>query len=212
MRRFLSILTVAVAVLVTGCSSNDFYRGRVEASGGASAQAYRVKDGNETAVTNRYTIDGKGTATVQTVKPYLTLDGAWSVDQVPGASVVEAPGSVVIRNAAAPVVGAAAPECPDGNCPCPNPVVGAAPRECGPVYKSPCSGEVGGTQVNNPSTRINAVEPGKGWPCPGSPEPQVVGAARKGCSAVVGVVAIPAGFAVHVGLCFGRFVGCVFGF
>lgn len=110
MRLYLFALLACSLLANAGCSSDNFYRGRVESQGGATAQAFHVKDGVEDAVTNRYSAKAGGVATVQTVKPYLTLDGEWTLDQAPAAGVAinEEPGSVVVRplppgSAAAPV-------------------------------------------------------------------------------------------------------------
>lgn len=202
MRRIASLLAgVALVASLSACTSDNFYRGRVEAAGGASAQAFRVKDGVETPVTNRYVVQGQGTATVQTVKPYLTLDGSWAPDIAPGvAGAREEPGAVVMRGAGAPAAAkpAACPPCSGGSCALPG---AAAPNRCGqPVYRG-CDGTPGGTRVNNPSTRIPEVAPGTGWPCGKNPPP-----------GVVGMVGIPAAVAAHVGVCFVNFLRCVFGF
>lgn len=91
---FLAALLGAVTVgSTTGCQSD--YRGRVEANGEASAQAFRVENGVEVPVTAKYRVQGQGVATAQSVKPYLTLDGAWAPD-VGSAKTVEAD-AVLIR-------------------------------------------------------------------------------------------------------------------
>lgn len=107
MRRLLSLFLLLIAANVTiACSSNDFYRGHVETNGLASAQAFHVKDGVQEAITSKYVIQGQGAATVQTIKPYLTLDGNWqataeTADNEPH----EEPGAVLLR----PTFGAPTP-------------------------------------------------------------------------------------------------------
>lgn len=98
-RLYLLCLLLPLLVGLAACSSNDFYRGHVETSGTASAQAFHVRDGVPESITNKYTLTGQGAATVQTVKPYLTLDGAWQADQTPGAARAEEPGAVLMRPA-----------------------------------------------------------------------------------------------------------------
>lgn len=253
MRRFLLPLLALVAVVAAGCSSDNFYRGRAETNGQGSAQAFRVQDGVETPITSRYTITGRGSATVQTVKPYLTLDGAWSADTTPGATgtVVEDKDAVVIRRetfASATQPGTVKwngkpallvpvddnASCADGSCPVPatpapkaappcapppaaappcTPVPGAAKpvvsagRPCGsPVYRG-CSGVEGGNRPEPIGNLIPRIAPGTGWPCTGA---QVVGAVANGGKKVVGVIALPVGWAAHAVGCLVGAIRCAF--
>lgn len=209
MRRIYSLLAAgALVASLAGCA-NNFYRGRVTSQGTATAQAYHVQDGVEKAITNRYTVSGNGTATVQTVKPFLTLDGAWTPDVTPGAQrVVEEDGSVVIRGAppVPPVVSSSPPRCPPPpSCSgpeCAPPGVAAAPSSrCGePVYRG-CDGTPGGNRPTASTYEEPPIPPGTGWPC--DPE---LGAT------VMGVALAPPGFFLHLGECFVNFVGCVFSF
>jgi hypothetical protein len=97
MRRLSLLFTALCAAFVSvACSSNDFYRARVESTGQANAQASRVKDGVESPVTARYSVEGYGVATAQSVKPYLTLDGAWTPDVSASNGTFE-PDAVLVR-------------------------------------------------------------------------------------------------------------------
>lgn len=199
MRRFLPLLVVlAFASVAFGCASNDFYRGRVTAQGGAQAQAFHVKDGVEQSITNRYTVTGEGTATVQTVKPYLTLEGAWAPDVTPGAAPkAEQPGAVVIRPTGAPAAAPAPrkPVCTGPECAAPG---AAAADECKPVYRG-CDGTPGGTRPAPVGMLDEPIEPGTGWPC-GDNGPVVNG--------VMGAVVLPPGLVIHTVGCLVQFGKC----
>lgn len=221
MRRLLSLLLVLPSLVLAACSSQDFYRGRVDGEGVTSAQALRVKDGAEQPVSPKYTVSGKFAVTAQSVKPYLTLDGDWKVDNAPSAApVVEEPGAVLLRPLPpgapsgmktvtcdgkpallVPVPAAEQPACAGGSCALPEaPPPAAVSDKCGkPVYRSPCSGEAGGTRVNNPSTGYKVIEPGTGWPC----------AAQTPGSAALTVGFSAVAYAVHVGQCVFECVKCV---
>jgi len=214
-------------LLLPACTSDNFYRGRTEVVGQGSAQVFRVKNGTEEPVTSRYTMTGQGAATVQTVKPYLTLDGAWRSD-VAGVAADEEPGAVLLRPLppggssgvkmsvvtcdgrpamllplpqpsapALPLPSAAPPACSGPDCGVP----GAAQATCLPVYVG-CDGTAGGHRPEPVGALPKRVAPGTGWPC--GAKPPEVGAA------VMGALAVPPGFLLHVGECFADFVRCVF--
>lgn len=115
MRRLASLVLVLTCAFLTSCKADDFMRGRVTATGTATAQAFRVKDGIEEPITDAYTLSGQGSATAQTIKPYLTLDGSWSRTPT-AARAVEEPGAVLLRPAV---------------------VAGALPTACAPAYAAP---------------------------------------------------------------------------
>lgn len=231
---------LAVSVLLAACSSNDFYRARVEGDGHLAAQAFRVKDGAESAITNRYTLDGKGSVSGQTVKPYLTLDGSWRADQTPAASrVTEDSDAVLIRGSgdckdgscAAPPR-ASASEFPEPYCPVPKtpadfrrlappPVPGVAKpaAPCPPVASAPAPAAASDSTCGRlVYVGCSGVEGGnrptpRGDLCPVI-EPGT-GWPCKSAGAVgdkvLGAAMLPPGAVVHVGICTVSFVRCLFG-
>lgn len=212
-----------LALVLAGCTSQDFYRGRVTATGQATAQAFRVVDGVEQPVTSLYTLSGQGSATAQSTKPYLTLDGSWEAGKS-AAAVPEEPDAVLIRRPAAalkapaprktiildgvecevsPVVKEAAAPVPFAADPC-APTVKAAPvaaEDCRPSYVSPCTGVVGGTRPEPIGALDKPIPPGTGWPCGDSAGPKGLGA----------VPAAAVGIPVHVVGCFIEFLRCAIG-
>lgn len=91
---FLLLLVALAAFLLPACTSDNHYAAEMAGTGNARAQAFHVVDGEKQAITKNYTAQGEFAATVQTVKPYLTLDGTWTTD---AAGMAEEPGAVLIR-------------------------------------------------------------------------------------------------------------------
>ena len=211
--RLFSILAAMLALAAVGCTSADNYRGEVSGDGSARAQAFHVVDGKAQPITKEYTVNGKFSGIVQTVPPYMTLDGDWTPNVAGGATAVERPGDVLIRPspraAAAPMPGAgscsstpaAPPPAPAASdCGCPEPVAAAAPADdCRRAYAPVCESADYPTvsAFNFPGVR----KPAPAWPCAGAQAP-VPGA-------VGDVVLAPVGFLAHFGSCLMGFLRCV---
>lgn len=177
-------LYALLAATLAGCSTQDYYRGRVTVDGKATAQVHRVQDGVEKPVTRLYVVEGDGKVEVQTVKPYLKIEGGIATPVAKGEDVVEEPGAVLILPApgnlsAAPAPegdcpggvcqppqGQNAPNCPTGDCPLKAPAERGSAGEsqpCPNVYTG-CSGKPGGS-CPTPCGQLPAYKGKPSWPC-----------------------------------------------
>lgn len=159
-RSALAALALA-ACFLTACRSDNYYRAEVEASGGGSAQAFHVEKGVKTPVTDRYVATGSATATVQSIKPYLTLDGSWSRDSVPGAGAPVEEGDSVKVN------------CPGGVCRVPGAAAPAAAPSCG--FPAPGASGYVRLPAPPPPQASPRCRPPEARPTPYAPYPKTPG-------------------------------------